>query len=273
MKSKHKKITAIVALGIFLIIGSVLELYTTKDEKIKELEEKIAQLEIQVSTQEAGGVVLGDNTEDEEQTLEEDEFFITEVVDGDTIKLQDGRSVRYIGVDTPETKHPTKGVECFGQEATNKNKELVEGKIVRLEKDVSETDRYDRLLRYVYVDDVFVNDILVKDGFAHASTYPPDVKHQEQFDQSQKEAREQKRGLWADDACLTFMEKVGEQASEKESIELTEGEGGQQYKCDCEKTCTQISSCQEAQFQLNECGCTDRDGNGDGLACGSQCTK
>jgi hypothetical protein len=88
-------------------------------------------------------------------------------------------------------------VECFGQEASNKNKELVEGKRVKLEKDVSETDKYGRLLRYVWVDDVFVNDYLVRQGYAYAYTYPPDVKYAEQFVQAQQEARENNRGLWA----------------------------------------------------------------------------
>ncbi|MFC1988661.1 thermonuclease family protein [Chloroflexota bacterium] len=106
-------------------------------------------------------------------------------------------TVRYIGMNTPETVHPTIGEEPYGQEASAKNKELVEGKIVRLEKDVSETDQYGRLLRYVYVDDVFVNAELVRLGYAQVSTYPPDVKYQDLFLQLQREAMEAGRGLWA----------------------------------------------------------------------------
>lgn len=121
---------------------------------------------------------------------------VARVVDGDTIVLADGRKVRYIGIDTPETKHPSKPVGCFGQEATDFNKELVDGKTVRLEKDVSETDRYGRLLRYVYTDEIMVNEKLVRDGFARASTYPPDVKHQTLLQEAQTQARTEKRGLW-----------------------------------------------------------------------------
>lgn len=125
---------------------------------------------------------------------------VTRVVDGDTIEVNLGGviyKVRYIGIDTPETVHPTQPVECFGHEASAKNSELVAGKMVRLEKDVSETDKYGRLLRYVWVGDIFVNDYLVRQGYAYASTYPPDVKYADQFAQAQTEAVENNRGLWA----------------------------------------------------------------------------
>jgi micrococcal nuclease len=126
---------------------------------------------------------------------------VTYVVDGDTIDLSTGERVRYIGVDTPETKHPIKGVECFGQEAAGKNKELVLDKKVRLEKDVSDKDKYGRLLRYVYLDDLFVNDYLARNGFAHAATFPPDVKFSRQFLEAEREARVNGRGLFAPGKC------------------------------------------------------------------------
>ena len=121
---------------------------------------------------------------------------VIRVIDGDAIEIEDGQKVRYIGIDTPETVHPDKAVQCFGQEATDKNRKLVESKTVELEKDISETDKYGRLLRYVYVEDVFVNDYLVREGYAHASSYPPDVKYQDQFLQAEGEARQSNRGLW-----------------------------------------------------------------------------
>lgn len=126
---------------------------------------------------------------------------VTRVVDGDTIEIEGGQKVRYIGIDTPETVDPKKPVQCFGKEASNKNKELVENKQIRMEKDVSETDQFGRLLRYVYIDDIFVNDYLVRQGFAHIATFPPDVKYQSQFLQAEKEARENNRGLWAEGVC------------------------------------------------------------------------
>jgi micrococcal nuclease len=127
------------------------------------------------------------------------EALATRAVDGDTIEVEiEGVSykVRYIGIDTPELHHPTKPVEYFAQEAYEKNRELVEGKTVFLEKDVSETDSYGRLLRYVYVGNTFVNAYLVQQGYAQVSTYPPDVKYQERFVELQREAREAGRGLW-----------------------------------------------------------------------------
>jgi len=127
---------------------------------------------------------------------------VVRVIDGDTIEVNIHGSlykVRYIGIDTPETVHPSKPVECFGKEASEKNRQLVEDKLVRLEKDISETDKYGRLLRYVWIGNIFVNDYLVREGYAYASTYPPDVKYAEQFVQAQREARENNRGLWG--AC------------------------------------------------------------------------
>ena len=127
---------------------------------------------------------------------------VKKVIDGDTIELENGQKVRYIGIDTPELHHPKKKLECYGKEARDKNKELVEGKLIRLEKDVSETDRYWRLLRYVFVPSIaslsgeFINEILVREGYAYAATFPPDVTFSEYFINLENLARENKRGLW-----------------------------------------------------------------------------
>jgi micrococcal nuclease len=124
---------------------------------------------------------------------------VTKVIDGDTIEIEGGERVRYIGVDTPETVDPRRGVQCYGAQASDENKKLVEGKIVRLEKDVSETDKFGRLLRYVWVDNLLINDYLVENGFAHSSSYPPDIKYQSMFAESEAAARQKRLGLWA--AC------------------------------------------------------------------------
>lgn len=125
-------------------------------------------------------------------------FLVKRAIDGDTIELQNGQKVRYIGVDTPETVNSKKPVQCFGKEAFAYNKNLVEGKKIKLVKDVSETDKYSRLLRYVYLEDgKFVNLKLVKEGYAYAATYPPDVKFASIFVEAQTEARLAKAGLWS----------------------------------------------------------------------------
>ncbi|MBI2022099.1 thermonuclease family protein [Candidatus Daviesbacteria bacterium] len=149
---------------------------------------------------------LGENTPaSPSDGQEQAEYRVTKVIDGDTIEIDDSgqpKKLRYIGVNTPETVDPRKAVECFGKEASNENKRLIEGQKVILEKDVSETDRFDRFLRYVFLklDDgslLFINDYLVRQGFAYASTYPPDVKYQEKFAEAEKEARDNNRGLWS----------------------------------------------------------------------------
>lgn len=121
---------------------------------------------------------------------------VSRVIDGDTFEIQGGIKVRLIGVDTPEMKNKNKTIDCFAAEATKKTQSLLTGKEVVLEKDVSETDKYGRLLRYVYLDDEMVNDTLVKEGYAKISTFPPDVKNAQIFLASEKLARENKAGLW-----------------------------------------------------------------------------
>lgn len=124
-----------------------------------------------------------------------DRATVTEIVDGDTIGVAlNGMTyrVRYIGMDTPERG------DYFFSEATEANRTLVEGQEVILVKDVSETDRYGRLLRYVYLEDgTFVNAELVRPGYAVIATFPPDVRHQELFLELEREAREACWGLLA----------------------------------------------------------------------------
>jgi micrococcal nuclease len=127
---------------------------------------------------------------------------VTRIIDGDTIEIEiEGRTyrLRYIGMDTPERGRP------FFSEATEANRQLVENQTVLLEKDVSETDRYGRLLRYVYLQDgTMVNAELVRQGYAQVATFPPDVKYQDTFIQLQREAREARRGLWGVPGAATL---------------------------------------------------------------------
>ena len=136
--------------------------------------------------------------------IEGEHAFVTEVVDGDTIHVLIGmeqKTIRLLGIDTPETKDPRKPVQCFGKEASNKTKELLEGKEIILQKDVSETDKYGRLLRFIYLPlpdgkILFIDDYLIREGYAHVLTIPPDVKHSDQFLEAQREARDNRKGLW-----------------------------------------------------------------------------
>ena len=128
---------------------------------------------------------------------------VVRVVDGDTIVIDRGggnERVRYIGIDTPESVKPNTPDEFMAREASAANGALVEGREVVLERDVSDTDHYDRLLRYVWMREgdgwVFVNLELVRRGFAQVATYPPDVRWTDTFLVAQREAREAGLGLW-----------------------------------------------------------------------------
>lgn len=129
---------------------------------------------------------------------------VLNVIDGDTIEVElngQVKKIRYIGIDTPETVDPRRPVGCFGKQASEENKRLVEGKTIFLEKDVSETDKFGRLLRYLYIrldngSYLFINDYLVREGYAFARSFPPDIKYSESFKEAERQARENLRGLW-----------------------------------------------------------------------------
>lgn len=128
---------------------------------------------------------------------------VSHVIDGDTIELAGGQIVRYIGIDTPETRKRD-GTEWvydpkpYAEEAKNFNRQLVEGKPVRLEFDVQQKDRYNRILAYVYRDGLMVNLEMLRRGYALIFTHPPNVRYMEEFLNAQKEAREARIGLWTD---------------------------------------------------------------------------
>jgi micrococcal nuclease len=121
---------------------------------------------------------------------------VKRVVDGDTLLLINGERVRLIGVDTPETKHPQKPVEYFGKEAYLFTKKMVDGKEARFEFERQKRDRYGRLLAYVYLlDGTFLNAEIIKQGYGFAYTRFP-FKHMEEFRRYERDARENRRGLW-----------------------------------------------------------------------------
>jgi micrococcal nuclease len=134
-----------------------------------------------------------------EKSLSDDNlFFVIRVVDGDTIELDSGEIVRYLDVDTPETVHPSKPVECFGPEATRRNIELVQDRYVRLDIPEERTDKYGRLLAYVYTDEGFVNGALVWGGYAYARSYGQPGSLYPTLVQLEDGARIKQKGLWAD---------------------------------------------------------------------------
>ena len=125
--------------------------------------------------------------------LHPDEALVVRVIDGDTVELGDGSRVRYLCIDTPERG------EAFYSEATERNSKLVYGKVVRLETGVEDVDKYGRLLRYVYVGEVFVNAELVKGGFAEAFIFDEEEVHADYLRQLESEARRAGRGQWEEE--------------------------------------------------------------------------
>ena len=147
---------------------------------------------------------------------------IERVVDGDTAIVSfifaDGKKyqkqrVRFLGVDTPETVHPNKPVQFYGKEASNFTKSQLTDKIVWLQTDVGALDRYNRMLAYVWLSEPSKKDLdnedairakmynatLLLEGYAQVMTVQPNSRYSEMFVRFQREAREGKKGLWADE--------------------------------------------------------------------------
>jgi micrococcal nuclease len=126
----------------------------------------------------------------EQSVSEQETARVTYVIDGDTFELQNGDRIRLIGVDTPERD------EYLYAEATEELRRLIDREEVRLVADVENTDRYGRLLRYVYIDGIFVNEELVRKGLADAKSYEPNTTLQRKLFEAEDYARSNKIGLW-----------------------------------------------------------------------------
>ncbi len=118
------------------------------------------------------------------------EVLVTKVFDGDTLQIETGEKIRYVGINAPE-----KG-EQFSKEATELNKQLVLGKNIDLEFDVGKKDRYGRTLAYVFVGNLFINQELVEEGLVVSTTIQPNVRYQKEILEAQKKARESCVGMW-----------------------------------------------------------------------------
>jgi len=123
-------------------------------------------------------------------------FLVAEVTDGDTIILEDGRTIRYLNLDTPEFGEGEKLDECFAKEAKKINEELVLGKKVRLELDINEMDRFGRTLAYVFVDDLFVNEALLSQGAAEFQLDTVNLIHQSVLVAAAQKGHQEKNGRW-----------------------------------------------------------------------------
>lgn len=206
-----------IILGIALIIWfSSSNEQTAKKRELQKTNSVVSTVEkpkVEENKEEAK-----EKAEEKESTVNNDDTSIFEtakvisITDGDTIVVDiNGKTekLRFIGIDTPETHHPNKPVQHFGKEASDYTTKQLTNKTIYLQKDVSERDKYGRLLRYVWLvkpstnepskEEVIANCFnaeLVKNGYAHAYTYPPDVKYNEIFKELETKAREKHIGLW-----------------------------------------------------------------------------
>ncbi|MED4727042.1 thermonuclease family protein [Aneurinibacillus migulanus] len=207
---------------------------------------------------------------------------IISVTDGDTIKVElNGKkeTVRLLLVDTPETKHPSKPVQPFGPEASAFAKKMLkEGKEVQIEIDVSERDKYGRLLAYLWVDGKMFNEMLLEKGLARvAYVYPPNVKYVDQFRAIQKKAQTAGVGIWSIEnyaqedgfhpkETATKKEEPAKKQSEKPVTEAQKpiaSSSNIQYK-----NCTEARAAGVTPIHEGEPGYSRKlDRDGDGVAC------
>jgi len=206
---------------------------------------------------------------------------VVRVIDGDTIDVSingNVERVRIIGINTPETVDPRKSVECFGSEASKKAKDHLDGKTVELEVDPTQgnKDKYNRLLRYVWLDkgSVDFGKLMIATGYAYEYTYNLPYKYQMEYKQAQKEAEAAKLGLWADRACVDTSNSLSNQSSTSKTNEP------KSCKYDCngpDRDCNDFSTHAEAIEFFNCCGFSkiydpmnlDSVGIGDGSPCES----
>jgi micrococcal nuclease len=189
-------------------------------------------------------------------------YQVDRVVDGDTVRIFiDGvsQSIRLIGIDTPETVHPSKPVECMGKEASETAKRQLEGKKVALEIDQSQgdKDKYDRLIRYVISEDgTNFNKWMILEGYAYEYTYNLPYKYQTEFKQAQATAQANKKGLWADGVCDNFETEEKTELETNTQTEETNSTNSIQGQYDCSGNiynCSDFKTHAEAQSAFDYC--------------------
>jgi len=272
MKKKTKIILGILA---FLVIVSFLNQCLSKnivcDEPYIRFEKGccLDENDNKICDEDETGIV-----EEETESLK---FTVSRVIDGDTFVLDSEEKVRLIGIDTPET------YENYYTEAKERLEELVLNKEVSLEKDTSETDKYGRLLRYVYVGDTFINELLVEEGWAQAYPYKPDTKYKETFELAETNAKLSNLGIWHVEEQEEEQETDTPEDSEQTETTQTEEETQEQttttptsnYVCSSDTyNCGDFDTHAEAQAVFEDCGGVSNDvhkldRDNDGIACES----
>jgi len=226
----------------------VLVVWPKQNKKIEkvELEEKISITPT---------IVVNQKTE---------EYLVKKIIDGDTLVIEvenKEETIRMVGINAPESN------ECGGVESAKKLKVLLENKKIIIKRDETQDDKdiYGRTLRYVFLEGVNINQKMVEDGWAKEYTYKTAYKYQSDFKKVQNEAKEKKLGIWEENFCQKIMPTTVPSKIMGVSTQTSN------FVCNCNKSCTQIETCEEAYFQLKNCGCSVRDNDGDGVPCESLC--
>lgn len=216
-------------------------------------------------------------TDTKEAETPESLYAVTKIVDGDTIEVRiNGKDegIRLIGVDTHETVDLRKPVQCFGKEASQKITEILKGKKFRLEADPtqSERDKFNRLLRYVYLEDgTLLNKQLIAEGYAHEYTFETPYKFQAEFKQVETEARNAGKGLWSPSTCNGTTEAAEPTPTPNPTLAPTPAPpqpapstGTDTYYSDC----AAVREAGKAPIHKGQPGYrTGLDRDGDGIAC------
>lgn len=223
----------------------------------------------------------------ESSKKDKQEAKVVKVIDGDTVKVMFNdktETIRFIGINSPETVDPRKPVECFGEKVSMVAKENLTGKTIWLETDPSQGDRdkYDRLLRYVWIDDATMDfgKVLITTGYAYEYTYDNPYKYQIAYRQAQEDAEQSKKGLWADNACPVSTPQPIKKSTSTPTQSPNNDTPNNVCKYSCsgpDRDCSDFSSHAEAQTFFDCCGFTvtndpmrlDSVGVGDGVACES----
>ncbi len=205
---------------------------------------------------------------------------VVKVIDGDTLSVNiDGQiqTIRLIGINTPETVDPRKPVECFGLEASNKAKEILNYQSVKIEQDPTQGtyDKYNRLLAYVFLKDgTNFNKLMIEEGYGYEYTYSVPYKYQTEFKLAEERARTLKKGLWADSACQEAA-PVAPVTQPTTQLYVTPQTMPSKNICSYNAyNCSDFATHAEAQATYEYCGGINNDVHGldrdkDGLACES----
>ncbi|WP_079477000.1 thermonuclease family protein [Marinococcus halophilus] len=270
-----------------------------KEEKLAEQEDKLKQEEKDAQQDEenqkdqSSEAQNTSNSEDNEQSSEQSNeadansekktdntnASVTNVVDGDTIDVNykdTEERVRLILVDTPETKHPNKGVQPYGPEASEYTTETLDGEKVRLEIGEEKRDQYDRLLAYVYIDGENFNETLLRDGYARLSVYPPNTKYQNSFEDAQSKAQAEDLRIWSEDNYVTdegFRTTSSSEEQSEEDSSSNEESSDSSSSVSTDMDCADFSSQSEVEefWDDNDYGANNDPHNLDGESDGDPC--